>query len=124
VEPDPDEDPNLRAVVLTVSYGSLDFLMPADAESDVTAPLVLPPVEILKVAHHGSADTFLDELLELTRPRVAYISVGAGNDYGHPAPSTLAALTRRPGLALYRTDLDGRVTIESDGHRISVTGEG
>jgi competence protein ComEC len=46
--------------------------------------------------------------------------VGAGNDYGHPAPSTLAALERSPGLALYRTDRDGRVVVESDGKRLWV----
>jgi competence protein ComEC len=46
--------------------------------------------------------------------------VGARNDYGHPAPSTLGALEGAPGLALYRTDRDGRVTVESDGRRITV----
>ena len=48
------------------------------------------------------------------------ISVGAGNDYGHPAPSTLAALGSFPGLDVYRTDEDGRVTIESDGTHYAV----
>ncbi len=51
------------------------------------------------------------------------ISVGAGNDYGHPAPATLAALREVHGLDLYRTDEDGRVVIESDGKRISVREE-
>jgi competence protein ComEC len=54
---------------------------------------------------------------------VAVISVGAHNDYGHPAPSTLAALGRFPGLAVYRTDEEGRVTLESDGRRFSVQTE-
>ena len=48
------------------------------------------------------------------------ISVGAQNDYGHPSPSTIAALGAVPGLALYRTDRDGRVIVESDGERITV----
>jgi competence protein ComEC len=78
-------------------------------------------VEILKVAHHGSADPYLPELLELVRPRLALVSVGAGNDYGHPTPETMASLESFPGLDVYRTDRDGRVTIESDGARISVT---
>ena len=52
----PGDDPNRRAIVLLVSYGSADLLLTADAESDVTLPLRPPPVEILKVAHHGSAD--------------------------------------------------------------------
>ena len=48
------------------------------------------------------------------------ISCGRDNDYGHPTPSTLAALRDSPGLRLYRTDEHGRVVLESDGERISV----
>jgi competence protein ComEC len=48
------------------------------------------------------------------------ISVGKQNDYGHPAPSTLATLESFPGLSLYRTDEDGRVTVESDGQQLVV----
>jgi competence protein ComEC len=117
------EDPNDHAVVLLFSYGDTDALLAADAESNVLLPLRLAPVEILKVSHHGSDDEGLPELLERLRPRVAVISVGKGNTYGHPTPATLAALTEAPGLAVYRTDLDGAVTIESDGHRVSVAAD-
>jgi competence protein ComEC len=117
----PGEDPNQHAVVLLVSYGELDVLLTADAEADVTTRLHLPPVEVLKVAHHGSVDTLLPELLDRIRPRVAVISVGRNNDYGHPTPSTLAALARQPGLDVYRTDQDGAVTVDSDGRRLSVS---
>ena len=116
----PGEDPNLRATILLISYGQVNLLLTADAESPVTLPLDPPPVEILKVAHHGSADEGLPELLERLRPKVAVISVGLGNDYGHPTPSTLATLRTVPGLAVYRTDVNGRVVVESDGRRISV----
>ncbi len=116
----PGDDPNNHAVVLVASYGQTDALFTADAESDVTGRLQLPPVEILKVAHHGSADDGLGDELKELRPRIAVISVGAGNDYGHPTPSTLATLGAVPGLAVYRTDLNGRVVVESDGRRISV----
>jgi competence protein ComEC len=119
----PGEDPNRRAVVLLASYGSFDGLLTADAESEVTVPLHPPAVELLKVAHHGSADDRLDSLLELVQPRVAVISVGRGNDYGHPHPSTIAALARYPDLALYRTDTDGSVVVESDGREFAVTSE-
>jgi competence protein ComEC len=114
------DDPNDHAVVLVASYGQTDALFTADAESDVTGRLTLPPVEILKVAHHGSADAGLADELKDLRPRIAVISVGAGNDYGHPTPSTLATLGAAPGLAVYRTDVDGRIVVESDGRRISV----
>jgi competence protein ComEC len=116
----PGEDPNQHAIVLLATYGEVDALLTADAESDVTVPLHPPAVEILKVGHHGSADDGLDVLLAQVRPKIAVISVGLGNDYGHPAPSTLAALRAAPDLALYRTDLDGRVVVESDGHAIQV----
>lgn len=114
------DDPNNHAVVVLASYGEVDALLTADAEGDVTLPIDPPPAEILKVAHHGSDDRFLPELLDRVRPRLAVISVGAGNDYGHPTPETLAALAAVPGLRTYRTDRDGRVTIETDGERISV----
>ncbi len=94
--------------------------MTADAESEVTGGLRVPPVEILKVAHHGSGDPGLPSLLGRLRPRIAVISVGTDNGYGHPHPQTLAALESAPGLALYRTDRDGRVVVESDGKSISV----
>lgn len=119
----PNDDPNDHATVLLASYGEVDALLPADAESNVTLPLRPPPVELMKVAHHGSADAGLVELLALLRPRLALVSVGARNDYGHPTPSTLGALAAFPGLRVYRTDDDGRITIESDGRRISVREE-
>lgn len=114
------QNPNDRAVVILATYGSVDVLLTADAESSVTGRLGLPPVEVLKVAHHGSSDETLPGLLEGLRPRVAVISVGAGNDYGHPAPSTLTALSDVPSLRLFRTDREGTVTVETDGRRIEV----
>ena len=114
------DDPNNHAIVMVASFRSVDALLTADAESNVTGRLHAPPVEILKVAHHGSSDSGLPRLLEQIRPKIAVISVGADNDYGHPSPSTMAALEGVPGLALYRTDRDGRIVVESDGERISV----
>jgi len=92
----------------------------ADAESDVTSRLPLGAVEIMKVAHHGSEDPGLADELRTLRPRVAVISCGRNNDYGHPRPETLAALAGAPGLRVYRTDEDGRVVIESDGRNLTV----
>jgi competence protein ComEC len=117
-------DPNDHAIVILASYGSVDALLTADAEGNVTVPLRPPRAEILKVAHHGSADERLPQLLDLVRPRIALVSVGGGNDYGHPAPSTTAALDALPSLEVYRTDRDGRVTIETDGERIMVSETG
>jgi competence protein ComEC len=116
----PSENPNLNAVVIVASYGETDVLLPADAESEVTSRLPLGAVEVLKVAHHGSEDPGLDEELRVLRPRIAVISVGRSNDYGHPRAETLAALATGPGLAVYRTDENGPVVVESDGHRLRV----
>ncbi len=119
----PGDDPNNHAIVLLASYGEVDALLTADAESDVTSRLHVPPVEILKVAHHGSEDPALPRLLEQIHPRVAVISVGTNNDYGHPTASTIASLAEVPGLAVYRTDRDGRVVVESDGEAMTVRTE-
>jgi competence protein ComEC len=112
----PPEDPNPRAIAAVVSYGAFDLFLSGDAESDGLAGYALPPVDAMKVSHHGSADPGLPGLLQRLRPRVAGIEVGAHNTYGHPAPGTLAALGRA-GVATYRTDRDGttRLTIGDDG---------
>ena len=66
----------------------------------------------MKVSHHGSAYQYLP-LVDALSPKVALISAGAGNSYGHPAPSTIAALTERR-IAVYRTDLDGAIAVSAD----------
>ncbi len=116
----PSEDPNLNATVLVVTYGELDVFLPADAESEVTSRLRLGAFEVLKVAHHGSADPGLEDQLRVLRPSVAVISAGRNNDYGHPRAETLTALAGVPGLVVHRTDTDGRVVLESDGRGVRV----
>jgi competence protein ComEC len=112
----PDGPPNDRAVVALVQDGAFDLLLPADAESNVTARLALPRVEAIKIAHHGSADDGLPRLLQRMRPQVAAIEVGSHNGYGHPTPSALAALRVVPQLV--RTDRDGTVRLHVAGSRM------
>lgn len=119
----PDEDPHVHGTVMLVSYGSIDLLLTGDSESAVTRSLALRQVEVLKVAHHGSSDDGLADELRILRPRVAVISVGAHNGYGHPRAETLAALSGRAGLAVYRTDERGRIVLESDGRSLTVRTE-
>ena len=95
-DPPEHEDPNLFATVILASYGSVDVLLTADAESPVTLPLNPPPVEILKVAHHGSADDGLPRLLALTRPEVAVISCGGTTTTGTRRPPHWPRWTRLP----------------------------
>jgi len=117
--PLPDGDINNGSVVALLRHGGFAALLTGDAEAPVEATLVargaLPAVDLLKVGHHGSHSSTTPGLLEATRPGVAVISSGAGNEYGHPAPVTLRALAARPGLVTLRTDLHGDVEIVTDG---------
>jgi competence protein ComEC len=103
-------DPNTQALVFLARWHDFSMLLTADAEAE-QAPLDPGPVDVLKVAHHGSDDAGLGALLARTSPKLAVISVGAGNSYGHPTPGTLATLNahRVPTL---RTDFDGTVTLD------------
>jgi competence protein ComEC len=105
------EEPNARAVVLLARWHDFSLLLCADAEAE-QVPLDPGPIDVLKVAHHGSADAGLDGLLDRTEPQAAVISVGAGNSYGHPVPQTLSALAEH-GVATFRTDVAGEVAIDA-----------
>jgi competence protein ComEC len=113
-------EPNDRATVVHVRDGDFDLLLTADAESNVLAGLDLPVVEALKVSHHGSEDPGLPGVLQRLRPQVAVIEVGAHNSYGHPTPSTLAALRATVPL-VRRTDRDGTVRITVRAGRMDVS---
>lgn len=115
----PPEDPNQRAVVAIVSEGGFRLFLSADAESPALLPLQLPPVTAMKVPHHGSDDPGLPQVLAELRPQVAAIEVGAHNLYGHPRPSTLAAL-HKAVPHVYRTDRDGTVTLIVEGGRLAI----
>jgi len=104
------QDPNQLALVLEARWGDFSMLLTADAEAEAV-PLDPGPVDVLKVAHHGSDDAGLGALLERTHPKLAVISVGEGNPYGHPTPGTLAVLARHR-IPTMRTDEDGDVVIE------------
>jgi competence protein ComEC len=110
VEAPPDTDPNELALVIRARWHDFTMLLTADAEAEST-PLEPGPIDVLKVAHHGSDDAGLGSLLERIRPRLAVISVGADNPYGHPTPGTLATLAAHHVPTL-RTDLDGTVEID------------
>jgi len=105
-------DPNAQAVVLLARWRWFSILLTADAEAG-EVPIDPGPVDVLKVAHHGSEDTGLDALLDRTTPRLALISVGAGNPYGHPAPGTLARLAQH-GVQTLRTDRRGTIELDVD----------
>jgi competence protein ComEC len=110
---DEESIPNNASVVLLVHSHGLTLLLTGDVERPAQRALLararLPQVDVLKVPHHGSANQD-PALLGTVRPRVAVVSVGAGNDYGHPAAGTMRAL-RRSGALIGRTDTDGTLVV-------------
>ncbi|MGH2953494.1 MAG: ComEC/Rec2 family competence protein, partial [Solirubrobacterales bacterium] len=107
------EDPNRLSLVLLARWRGFEALLTGDAEAEATG--VDPgPVDVLKVAHHGSADAGLDRLLDTAVPRLALISVGEDNPYGHPVPATVAELSEHRVPTL-RTDHSGEIAIEVSG---------
>lgn len=110
--------PNNASLVLAVDTAGTRVLMLGDVERDAAAavlatlrrdPEMAGQVDVVKVAHHGSANR-LDDLYAVAAAPVGLISVGVDNDYGHPAASTLGVLTTM-GYRLERTDLDGDVAV-------------
>ncbi|GGS18884.1 ComEC/Rec2 family competence protein [Streptomyces griseoviridis] len=114
------EGANDASVTLLVRTAGLRLLLLGDLEPPAQRALAASPadsglerVDVLKVAHHGSA--YQDPgLLRRVAPRMALISCGADNAYGHPAPGTLAAL-RAQGTAVLRTDRDGTLAVAGSG---------
>ena len=100
---------NLRSMVSLFEWRGFRMLLTGDAEAE-TVPIHPGPIDVLKVSHHGSEDTGLPELLDESSPRLAVISVGADNRYGHPVPDVLEELESE-GVKTIRTDQSGTVSI-------------
>ncbi|MET9292690.1 ComEC/Rec2 family competence protein [Streptomyces sp. NPDC003077] len=120
-------EPNDASVTLLVRSAGLSLLLLGDLEPHAQQALLaaypdLGPVDVLKVAHHGSGYQDPD-LIRRLAPRLALVSVGAGNPYGHPAPRTLGAL-RSHGTTVLRTDADGAVAVLGTAHRPSAVVRG
>jgi competence protein ComEC len=113
------EDPNLLCLVLVIRWRHFSMLLTGDAEAE-SVPMDPGPIDVLKVAHHGSTDAGLGDLLDRSVPRLAVISVGAGNSYGHPTGATLSTL-RGHDVPTMRTDHQGEIDIDADGSRWMVS---
>jgi competence protein ComEC len=114
------EDVNEDSVVLLVEYGDFQALFAGDAGFPAEAAMHdrLRRVDLLKVGHHGSRGSTGDAWLDALAPTAAVISLGR-NDYGHPAPATLARLAAH-GVAVHRTDREGTITVLTDGRRMTL----
>jgi competence protein ComEC len=111
-----EADANNHSVVLLLAAYGKRVLFTGDIEQSAEEQLLqreapyLPAVDVLKVAHHGSKTSTTASFLERTRPRVAVISAGRNNRYGHPSADVLSRL-EQAGTAVLRTDRDGAITL-------------
>jgi competence protein ComEC len=119
------DSPNDSSLVLLVETRGIRILLTGDVEppsQEVLEREAIGPVDVLKVPHHGSR--YQDPaLLTGLGARVALVSVGEDNDYGHPAASTLALL-QHAGMVVRRTDRDGDVAVVVAGHTLRVVSRG
>lgn len=117
----PVGDPNRGSLVLRLEIGNRCVLLTGDAGRQVEAVLAraggLESCDILKVGHHGSRSASSPGFLGPLRPRLAVISVGRSNPWGHPHPEVLQALTLA-GARTLRTDRHGMISLETDGNWI------
>ncbi|SEG60891.1 competence protein ComEC [Thermomonospora echinospora] len=102
---------NNASIVLVARGPGFSVLLTGDIEADAQRDLVssIPPVQLLKVPHHGARNQD-PAFLKATRAKISITSVGKDNDYGHPAPDTVALL-QRLGMRGYRTDRDGDIAV-------------
>ena len=124
------ESINDHSIIMRVSYGSTSMLFTGDAEGDGVYSAEYTALArntsdkfrctVLKVPHHGSLSSLSDAFLAAASPKYAVISVGAGNDYGHPHQSTLTKL-KNSGADIFRTDETGTLHISMDGENTVIS---
>lgn len=111
-------EPNANSIVLRLDYGDFSMLFAGDAELQTEQRLLSKDLDlkarIIKVAHHGSKYATTQDFLTRVHPEVAIISDGAWNRYGHPAQVTLDRI-KAASAKVYRTDLQGEITIKTKG---------
>ena len=119
---DTRSDLNSNSVVTRLTHGDNCFLFTGDSEEPTERALLnhgLTQCDVLKVAHHGSRHSSTQAFLNVVKPEIAVISVGTGNRYGHPGDETLQRLAA-VGATVYRTDLQGQLTLLSDQKTVKV----
>ncbi|MBI2609687.1 MBL fold metallo-hydrolase [Candidatus Giovannonibacteria bacterium] len=116
-------DPNYNSVISKLSFGETDFLLTGDAEKGEELSLVSfgddLKSEVLKVGHHGSKTSSNPLFLDRVRPEYALISVGRKNKFGHPSVEVMNNLGA-VGAKIFRTDLNSRIEIRSDGKNLTL----
>jgi competence protein ComEC len=117
------DDLNNYSVCIKLVYGNVSFLLAADAE-DISEEEMLTngsdlSADVLKMGHHGSANSCTEALLNAVHPTYGVISVGKDNEHGHPSAKVMRAVLNHH-IKLYRTDDQGTIIFTTDGKNISV----
>lgn len=115
-------DTNNYSVVLKITYGNTKFLFTGDAEKTSESEMIDKgydlSADVLKVGHHGSSGSTSQQFLDKVDPKIAIISCGKNNKYGHPHKKTINKLKKK-NIQIYRTDVDGTIILMSNGSKIS-----
>ena len=122
------DDPNAASTVIRARYGSVRLLLTGDAEAEeeewlLQADPAALRADVLKVGHHGSRTSSSEAFVDAVQPRLALVSVGSANTYGHPSPEVMRRLTAA-GATVLRTDQLGSVILRTDGLRLEVEAAG
>ncbi|GAI05937.1 unnamed protein product, partial [marine sediment metagenome] len=123
-----DGTTNNNSIVLSLSYGDIDFLFTGDAEQEAEADMLVSSivpllyVEILKLGHHGSRTASSPDFLAAISPETAIYMAGEGNSYGHPHEETILALFNIE-TDIYGTDVCGTIAVTTDGKTYEVQTE-
>jgi len=116
---------NDDSIVLELRWRDVSFVFTGDigreTEADIADAFAPSPLRVLKVPHHGSNTSSSDMFVRAVRPDVAVISVGRSNNFGHPSSSVVQRYLDA-GTAIFRTDQDGAVNIDTDGWTLEVHG--
>ena len=106
---------NNLSIVLSVTCGVHSILLTADAEVEALERMANDPAvqaaTLIKIPHHGAKSSFNAEWINRLTGKVAVVSAGQRNRYGHPAPSVLEHYDQQ-GIEVFRTDQDGAVVVK------------
>ena len=114
---------NDDSIVLELRWRDVSIVFTGDigreTEADIAGLFVPAPLRVLKVPHHGSNTSSSDGFIHALAPDVAVVSVGRSNNFGHPSRVVLERY-RQAGAAIFRTDQDGAVTLDTDGRSLDI----
>lgn len=122
-----DNGINNNSMVAKLVYDNFSMLFTGDIE-EIAEEAILNKYKnnlqlfnstVLKVAHHGSKSSSIEEFLKVVRPKIALIGVGENNNFGHPSSITLNNL-KEVDCKVYRTDKNGEIIIKTSGENIKI----